>query len=77
MSSHPVTAADVGGFALFRGLPAEERETIAAAAAWREPADAEVLYAEGGPATTMFLIERGQVTLGVQRDDRRVIVGTL
>jgi CRP-like cAMP-binding protein len=77
MSSHPVTAADVGGFALFRGLPAEERETLAAAAAWREPADAEVLYVEGGPATTMFLIERGQVTLGVQRDNRRVIVGTL
>jgi len=25
----------------------------------------------------MFLVERGQVTLGVQRDGRRVIVGTL
>lgn len=77
MSSHPVTAAELAGFALFRGLASEDRETLAAAAAWREPADAEVLYVEGGPATTMFLIDRGQVTLGVQRDDRRVIVGTL
>jgi CRP-like cAMP-binding protein len=77
MSSHPVTAAELGGFALFHGLPAEERVTLAAAARWREPADGEVLYDEGGPATTMFLVERGQVTLGVQRDGRRVIVGTL
>src|SRR5664279_4581597 len=54
MSSHPVTAAELGGFALFHGLPAEERETLAAAARWREPADGEVLYDEGGPATTML-----------------------
>jgi len=77
MSSHVVTAAEVGGFALFRGLPAEERATLAAAASRREPAEGEILYVEGAPATTMFLVERGQVTLGVQRDDRRVIVGTL
>ena len=77
MSSHPVTGAELGGFALFRGLPAEERAALAAAASRREPADGDVLYDEGGPATTMFLVERGQVTLGVQRDGRRVIVGTL
>ncbi len=77
MSLHPVTAAEVGGFALFRGLPAEERATLAAAAIRREPADGDVLYAEGAPATTMFLIERGQVTLRVLRDGRPVIVGTL
>ena len=77
MSLHPVTAAEVGGFALFRGLPAEERATLAEAATRREPADGDVLYAEGAPATTMFLVERGQVTLRVQRDDRPVIVGTL
>ena len=77
MTSHPVTAAELGGFALFQGLPVEERATLAAAARWREPVDGAVLYAEDGPATTLFLIERGQVTLGVQRDGRRVIVGTL
>lgn len=77
MSPHPVTAAEIGGFALFRGLPAEERATLAAAARRRDPADGEILYAEGAPATTMFLIERGQVTLRVQRDGRPVIVGTL
>ena len=77
MTSHPVTAAELGGFALFQGLPVEERATLAAAARWREPVDGAVLYDEDGPATTMFLIERGQVTLGVQRDGRRVIVGTL
>jgi CRP-like cAMP-binding protein len=77
MSSDLVTAAEVGGFALFRGLPAEERETLAAAARRLEPADGEILYLEGGPATTMFLIESGRVTLAVQRDNRRVIVGTL
>ena len=77
MSSHLVTAAEVGGFALFRGLPAEERKTLAATARRLEPGDGEILYFEGSPATTMFLIERGQVTLAVQRDNRRVIVGTL
>ena len=77
MSSHPVTAAEGGGFALFRGLPVEEREALATVARRLEPADGETLYAEGAPATTMFLIERGRVTLRVQRDGRPVIVGTL
>jgi len=77
MSSHVVTAAEVGGFALFRGLPEGERATLAAAASRREPADGEILYTEGAPATDVFLIERGQVTLRVLRDGRPVIVGTL
>jgi len=77
MSSHVVSAAEVGGFALFRGLPEEARATLAAAASRREPADGEILYAEGAPATEMFLLEHGQVTLRVLRDGRPVIVGTL
>ena len=77
MSSHVVTAAEVGGFALFRGLHEGERATLAAAASRREPADGEILYTEGAPATDVFLIERGQVTLRVLRDGRPVIVGTL
>ena len=77
MSSHVVTAAEVGGFGLFRGLPEGERATLADAASRREPADGEILYTEGAPATDVFLIERGQVTLRVLRDGRPVIVGTL
>ncbi len=77
MGAHPVTAAELSGFALFHGLPADERERLAAAARWLQPADGEVLYAEDATATTMFLVERGTVTLGVQHDGRRVIVGTL
>ncbi len=77
MSPHVVTAAEIDGFALFRDLPADERGTLAAAASRLEPAAGEILYVEGALATTLFLVERGQVTLGVQRDDRRVIVGTL
>jgi CRP-like cAMP-binding protein len=77
MSSHVVTPAEVGGFTLFRGLPEGERAALAAAASRREQADGEILYAEGAPATEMFLIERGQVTLRVLREGRPVIVGTL
>jgi CRP-like cAMP-binding protein len=77
MSSHVVTAAELGGFALFRGLPEAERVMIAAAASRREPADGDVLYAEGAPALEMFLVERGQITLRVVRDGRPVIVGAL
>jgi CRP-like cAMP-binding protein len=77
MSSHVVTAAEVGGFALFRGVPEGELATLAAAASRREPADGEIVYAEGAPATEVFLVEHGQVTLRVLRDDRLVMVGTL
>ncbi len=77
MRSQPVTAAELDDFALFHGLPEEERAAVAAAATWLEPADGEVLYDEGGTATTMFLVERGTISLGVQRDGRRVVVGTL
>ena len=77
MSSHVVSAAEIGGFALFRGLPEADRTRIAGAASRREPADGETLYAEGAPAFEMFLVERGQITLRVLRDGRPVIVGTL
>jgi CRP-like cAMP-binding protein len=77
MSSPVVTAAELGGFALFRGLPEAELATLAAAASWRDFTDGEVLYTEGAPAAEMYLIERGQVSLRVLRDERPVMVGTL
>ena len=77
MSSHAVTAAEIGAFALFRGLPEADRARLAAAASRRTWADGEILYAEGAPATEMFVIEQGQVSLRVLRDGRLTIVGSL
>ena len=77
MSSPAVTAAEIGAFALFRDLPEADRAQLAAAASRRESANGEILYAEGAPATEMFVIEEGQVSLRVQRDGRLIIVGTL
>ena len=77
MSSPAVTAAEIGAFALFRDLPEADRAELAAAASRRHSANGEILYAEGTPATEMFVIEEGQVSLRVQRDGRLIIVGTL
>ena len=77
MSSPVVTAAEIGGFSLFRGLPDGERTALAVAARRSDLADGEVLYTEGSPATAMYLVERGQVTLRVLRDGRPVLVSTL
>jgi CRP-like cAMP-binding protein len=72
----PVTAAELGRFSLFRGLPDEDRVALAAVAERRDLADGANLYAEGGPALELYLVERGQVTLRVFREGHTIIVGT-
>ncbi len=77
MTVPPVSAAEVGGFALFRGLSEADRAALAAVAVRRDLPDGEVLYAEGGPAMELSILERGQATLRVLREGRQIVVATL
>jgi CRP-like cAMP-binding protein len=70
-----VTAAELDGFSLFHGLPPADLALVAAAAERRDLADGSVIHTEGGPATELCLVERGQVALRITRDGRQIIVG--
>jgi CRP-like cAMP-binding protein len=70
-----VSAAELGGFTLLRGLPEGDRSLLAASAERRELPDGAILYAEGTPTTELYLVEHGHITLRIMRDGRPVIVG--
>ena len=74
---NPVSASDLARIALFEGLPDAELAGLATDSTRRRLADGEVLFAQGEPAQTLYVVVRGGVVLRTDGDGRSVIVETL
>lgn len=74
MTRHPVTADDLGRFAPFADLPADDLAGLAAQSERRRIGDGDALFEQGRPAATMFAVEQGQVVLRSAGAARATIV---
>jgi CRP/FNR family transcriptional regulator, cyclic AMP receptor protein len=74
---NPVTSVDLARIGLFEGLPETELAALATDSAKRRLADGEVLFAQGEPARTLYVVVRGGLVLRAGGDGRSVIVETL
>jgi CRP-like cAMP-binding protein len=74
---NPITAVDLAGVGLFEGLPEDELEGLAAASAHRRLSDGEILFEQGTPARTLYVVVRGGLILRAEDGGRSVIVETL
>jgi CRP/FNR family cyclic AMP-dependent transcriptional regulator len=77
MSEPPISATELGGIALFAGLPESDLERLASAADRRRLADTEVLFEQGEPASTLYVVVDGGLILRATGNGRSVIVQTL
>jgi CRP-like cAMP-binding protein len=77
MTARPVSSADLAALPLFRDLPLDELESLAAVATRRHLSDGETLFEEGDPATTLFHVIRGGLVLRAGAAGGDVIVDTL
>jgi CRP/FNR family transcriptional regulator len=62
---------------LFEGLPADELEALRRLASRTTLADGEVLFGQGDPATTLYLVVQGGLVLRTSRHGRSVITETV
>jgi CRP/FNR family transcriptional regulator len=62
---------------LFEGLPADELEALTGLASRTTLADGEVLFGQGDPATTLYLVVQGGLVLRTSRHGRSVITETV
>ncbi len=77
MADEMVSAADLRRFALFAGLPDADLAGLAAAAGRRGLSDREVLVTRGEPASDVWWVVAGRLTLSIEHDGRSVVVMTL
>lgn len=77
MSELPVSAAELGGIELLRDVPVAELEPLAAVATRRMLADGAVLFEQGAPARTLYVVLEGGLVLRSGRDGHSVIVETV
>jgi CRP-like cAMP-binding protein len=71
---NPITAADLTGVSLFEGLPSDELESLAQSSTRRRLSDGEVLFEQGQPAHTLYVVVRGGLLLRAEDRGRAVIV---
>jgi CRP-like cAMP-binding protein len=76
MSDPQVRPSDLD-HSLFEGLPADELEALTQLATRTSLADGEVLFGQGDPATTLYLVVQGGLVLRTSRHGRSVIVETV
>ncbi|HIQ04073.1 MAG TPA: cyclic nucleotide-binding domain-containing protein, partial [Anaerolineae bacterium] len=62
---------------LFAGLTSDQLEDISRRLQPTRYRDGEVIFRQGSPGSTLYLIERGQVRLSVEADGRTVEIATL
>jgi CRP-like cAMP-binding protein len=74
---NPITVDDLTGVLLFSGLPSDELETLARASTRRGLSDGDVLFEQGQPAQTLYVVVRGGLILRTEDRGRAVIVDTL
>jgi CRP-like cAMP-binding protein len=74
---NPVTAADLARVSLFVDLPEDELAGLATQASRRRLADGEVLFEQGRPAQTLYVVVSGGLVLRADGDGSSVIVDTL
>ena len=72
-----VTAGDMAGIGLFEGLPEDELDSLARDSTRRRLSDSEVLFEQGQPARTLYVVVHGGLVLRAGGDGRSVIVKTL
>jgi CRP-like cAMP-binding protein len=77
MSELPVSASDLGGIELLRDLPVSELEPLAAVASRRSLADGAVLFEQGDPAATLYVVLDGGLVLRAGAGGHSVIVETV
>jgi CRP-like cAMP-binding protein len=73
----PITADDLTGISLFDGLPADELASLAEGSTRRSLSDGEVLFEQGQPAMTLYVVVRGGLVLRAEDRGRAVIVDHL
>jgi len=72
-----ITAGELAGVALFEVLPDDELGTLAKASTRHRLSDGEVLFEQGQPARTLYVVVRGGLVLRAEDRGRAVIVDTL
>lgn len=72
-----VTGADLGRVFLFTDLPPDELDALAGHAERRHLADGDVLFEQGRPASTLYVVESGGLVLRADGGGSSVIVDTL
>ncbi|HEY7736982.1 MAG TPA: cyclic nucleotide-binding domain-containing protein [Candidatus Limnocylindrales bacterium] len=77
MSDVPVTGAELEGIELLRDLPMAELDALAAVATRRALADGAVLFEQGDPAQTLYVVLRGGLVLRAGGNGPSVIVETV
>lgn len=77
MSEPPISATELGGITLFAGLPESDLKQLASAADRRRLSDTEILFAQGEPAGTLYVVVDGGLILRATGNGRSVIVQTL
>jgi CRP-like cAMP-binding protein len=71
---NPTTADDLMRVALFSGLPPDELASLAEVSARRRLTDGDVLFEQGQPAQTLYVVVRGGLVLRAEDRGRAVIV---
>jgi CRP-like cAMP-binding protein len=74
---NPVTAAELARVSLFEGLPEDELAGLAAVSTRRTLSDGDVLFEQGQPAGTLYVVLAGGLVLRAGGDGSSVIVDTL
>lgn len=72
-----VAAPDLERVSLFRGLPAQALEPLAAAASRRRLSDGEALFEQDQPARNLYIVVSGSVVLRTGSGSQAVIVENL
>lgn len=72
-----VSASDLAGVSLFAGLPGDELAGLAGQSERRHLADGEVLFQQGRPARTLYVVVAGGLVLRAEDAGSTVIVDTL
>lgn len=72
-----VTGADLARVELFADLPRDELDGLAGHAERRRLGDGDVLFEQGRPASTLYVVERGGLVLRADGGGSSVIVDTL
>jgi CRP/FNR family cyclic AMP-dependent transcriptional regulator len=77
MNEPAVSAHELGAIGLFRGLPEDDLESLAEVASLTALSDGEILFQQGDPANTLFVVSAGGLVLRASRHGRSVIVETV
>jgi CRP-like cAMP-binding protein len=72
-----VTAPDLARVSLFEGLPEGELAELAAVSSRRHLSDGDVLFEQGQPARTLYVVVAGGLVLRAASEGASVIVDTL